>query len=105
MLGWVNRFNIFLLLDSRQYQQDPYGKFECLLAAGVREEVKGGIKDLTGLLNHNKWYFGHLAFELETEGAPRFPSKENRINFPQLYFFVPRILVLLKDLQLEIEAE
>ena len=105
MLGWVNRFNIFLFLDSRQYQQDVYSNYDCLLAAGASEEVNGGINDLSQILENNKWYFGHLAYEMETEGAAHFPAKSNRINFPQLHFFVPRILVLLKELQLEIEAE
>jgi para-aminobenzoate synthetase component I len=105
MLDWVNRFNIFLLLDSRQYQQDKYSNYECLVAAGAREELMADVKDLPNLLQNRKWYFGHLAYEKETAGAPKFPRKENRINFPDLYFFVPQILILLKDLQLEIEAE
>ena len=39
MLNWVNRFNIFCLLDNQQYDFNQPA-FECLLAAGCKISIK-----------------------------------------------------------------
>ena len=39
MLNWVNRFNIFCLLDNRHYDFSKQA-FECLLAAGSKQNIE-----------------------------------------------------------------
>jgi para-aminobenzoate synthetase component 1 len=110
MLRWANRFNIFCFLDNQDYSIEP-ARFECLLAAGASSSVSGGpLSGLDDFLEKsNDWKFGHLSYGLKdrffkaASGDPH-SSKPDPIGFPDFFFFIPGILLILRGNELQIEA-
>jgi para-aminobenzoate synthetase component 1 len=105
MLNWAKQFNIFCFLDSQQYAVEPGGQ-ECILAAGARWSVEGeSLPDLDAFRKaHAGWAFGHLSYALGERllgitGAPPDP-----IGFAPYFFFVPEIIIQLKENELLITA-
>ena len=101
MLNWVQPFNIFCLLDNRQYHFETPA-FECLLAVGCKRKMEAGEGDTFELLkafskDQKDWIFGHLGYDLKNELAPLHSSNYDGINFPDAFFFVPEIVVQLKE--------
>ena len=92
MLNWVNRFNIFCLLDNNQYEFEK-ATYECILAAGAAKfielkqpKVFSELKKFS--IENPGWLFGHF----------NYPSTDkNDIDFPDAYFFVPEILIKLSQ--------
>jgi len=122
MLNWASPFNISCFLDNHGYGL-PAHSYECLLAAGAIDsaEAKAGdaldrLKDFAA--KRKDWLFGHFAYGLTKETEPQAarppstddlsfrtdissaypndPSRPDPIGFPDLFFFVPEILIELK---------
>lgn len=107
MLNWVNRFNIFCLLDNRHYNFNKPA-FECLLAAGSKEstEIEAGkgfvsLEDFYNL-NKNEWLFGHFGYDLKNETENLQSNRADDIGFSDLHFFVPEIVLQLENNQVTI---
>jgi para-aminobenzoate synthetase component I len=110
MLNWVNRFNIFCLLDNRHYDFSKPA-FECLLAAGSKTniEVQAG-KAFDALrsfyaANKNEWLFGHFGYDLKNETEKLNSCNEDGIGFSDLHFFVPEIVLELNDKEVIIHCD
>ena len=107
MLNWVNRFNIFCLLDNRQYDFSKPA-FECLLAAGCKDSIEmqsGKAFDELRLFyeaNKNEWLFGHLGYDLKNETEKLSSGRTDCIGFADLHFFVPEIVLELNDKEVKI---
>jgi len=110
MLNWVNRFNIFCLLDNQHYDLTKPA-FECLLAAGS----KAGIKIQAGKAfealrnfyaeNKNEWFFGHFGYDLKNENEKLCSGNFDGIGFYDLHFFVPELVIQLEHKEVKIFAE
>lgn len=101
MLNWVQPFNIFCLLDNRQYHFEAPA-FECLLAVGCKRKMDAGEGDTFELLKafsrgQNDWIFGHLGYDLKNEIDPLSSANFDGINFPDAFFFVPEIVLQVKE--------
>jgi para-aminobenzoate synthetase component 1 len=99
MLNWTNRFNICCFLDNNGYQSGHH-KIECLIGAGALHSLTASAGNaLTQLQEfgdlHHDWLFGHLGYDLKNETEHLVSSHPDRINFPDLFFFVPEIVVEL----------
>ena len=104
MLGWANRFSIFCFLDNQDYSIQPQ-EFECLLAAGVHENMfTSQLDDIEVYVKKGNWVFGHLSYELKNTLHHLTSSRVSKTGFPELYFFVPEILLQLKGHQLTVSA-
>jgi para-aminobenzoate synthetase component 1 len=110
MLSWASRFNICLFLDGQQYRR-PFHAFDNLLAAGAVDSVKASagqaMDALRGFMSrHKEWIFGHFGYELvkETEpfGTAGVELRRDPVGFPDLHFFVPEVLIKLKEDSIEI---
>ena len=106
MLNWVSRFNIFSLLDNHHYSfSDP--SFECLIGAGsvkrLKSETDQNFAALTKFLQaENDWVFGHLGYDLKNEIENFSSSNFDGIQFPDMFFFIPEVVILLKRNTVEI---
>jgi para-aminobenzoate synthetase component 1 len=101
MLNWVSRFNIFCLLDNHQYQL-AHHQHECLLAAGALESVQANAGNAFEQLKNfsdrqHDWLFGHFSYELKNEIEQLSSSHPDEIGFPDLFFFLPQIIIELKN--------
>ncbi len=109
MLNWAQPFNIFCLLDNRQYQFEQ-AAFECLLAAGSKRSVEANagnafnaLRDFAG--SEKEWLFGHLGYDLKNELEQLSSDNFDGLNFPDCHFFVPEIVVQLNEQQVNIYCE
>ncbi len=106
-LYWASSFNTACVFDSNNFA-DPYSKFDWLLAADAEAtlETKVGtaFNNLKSFKNQhqNKWLFGFLSYDLKNEIEGLFLPQTDELEFPDLYFFVPKHLLLLKNGQLKI---
>jgi len=120
MLNWSNRFNICCFLDSNDYPS-PYSRYEALLGADALEfiSVRAGAAFAALQEFHNTrqdWLFGHLAYDLKQETAHLLTDtghspetfsdhRNNGMAFPDLYFFRPRVVMLLQQQHVQIGGE
>jgi para-aminobenzoate synthetase component 1 len=110
MLNWVNRFNIFCLLDNRHYEFIKPA-FECLLAAGSKANIEAQAGNAFEALRHfyalnnNEWLFGHLGYDLKNETEKLNSANEDGIGFSDLHFFVPEIVLELNDKEVAIHTD
>ena len=105
MLNWANRFNIFCFLDNQDYSIQPQ-QYDCLLAAGALSKISSGsLKELDSFLQKNKgWRFGHLSYELKNTLHHCTTSREDKIGFPDFFFFEPEFLLQIKGNELSVEG-
>ena len=106
MLNWLNQFNICCFLDNHQYKFE-YHHYECLAGAGALHSIKANagtaLQDLNSFRQqHPGWLFGHLAYDLKNEVEPLASSNTDNLQFPDLFFFVPEIILLLSETSLAI---
>ena len=109
VLNWTQQFNTFCFLDNHQYQIEPHS-MECLLAAGVKRQLKvnagNALEQLQHFLDDKKsWLFGHLAYDLKNEIENLSSSHPDNINFPDLFFFEPEIIIRLTENEMIVEGD
>ncbi len=106
MLNWANQFSIFCFLDNHKYNFLS-SSFECLLGAGSINslEMRAG-KALDALQNftdtNEDWILGHLAYDIKNETENLTSGNIDNIKFPDMFFFVPQILIFLNEQELRI---
>jgi para-aminobenzoate synthetase component 1 len=105
MLSWANRFNICSFLDNHQYLQNN-ATVECLAACGVIAQITADAQfaDLDTFLQQHKgqWIFGHIAYDNKNQVETLLSSHPDAIQFPDLFFFVPAVVLKLQHENLEI---
>ena len=100
MLNWANQFSICCFLDSHSYE-DKYHLFDCLLAIDSvgtfcpEENILSQLNDF--YLNSDGWIFGHVGYDLKNEIEDLTSTHVNKIGFPDIFFFLPRIVISLND--------
>jgi para-aminobenzoate synthetase component I len=109
MLSWANQFGIFCFLDNHRYQTN-YHSVECLLAIGNKNSfianAGNALNDLQNFLNEKpRWLFGHLGYDLKNEVESVTSSHENKVGFPDVFFFGPKIIIRLSEKEMEIECD
>ncbi len=108
VLNWAQAFSTFCFLDNHRYPAGPHA-VECLLAAGVKRQLSlpagQALQSLQSFLDEKKsWIFGHLGYDLKNETEALCSGHPDHIQFPDLFFFEPEILIRLTADKLMIEA-
>jgi len=111
LLNWAKRFSSFCFLDNHQYQIKPH-TVECLLAAGVKRELRADAGTAFNQLqqfiesgaDRMGWLFGHLGYDMKNEIELLSSSHPDGIGFPDLFFFEPEFLIRLNENEMIIEA-
>lgn len=102
MLNWGNQFNICCFLDNNHYASS-YHQNEAILAADALDTLSCNAGNAFPALQqfhdrHRDWLFGHLAYDLKNETFPTLHSNnKDGLHFPDLFFFRPRIVMLLQQ--------
>lgn len=109
MLSWGNRFNICCFLDNNDYRLRGQ-RAEALLAADAVEQLQCNAGTAFEQLRafHTArpgWLFGHLGYDLKNETEKLSSIHPDGIQFPDLFFFRPRYLLLLEQQQVLISGE
>lgn len=100
-LQWAASFETACYFDSNEYT-DPYSAFDVLIAAGATLELKensGSAFTKLGLVleNNKDWLLGFLGYDLKNETERLSSSNPDHLNFPELFFFKPLHLILIKQ--------
>ncbi len=107
MLSWVNRFNICSFLDNHLYQSGNTN-LECLAACGSIAQTTGNPKfaELDAFLQQQKgnWIFGHIGYDNKNQVETLSSIHPDAIQFPDLFFFVPAVVLKLQYDKLEISC-
>ncbi len=106
MLNWLQRFNIFCLLDSNDYNLTPH-VYEYLVGAGCADSLDGTVDNFPAVdafLSNNQWTFGHLSYNLGLALHSMPSQKEDRLGFPSFFFFKPEVVLYIKRDRLHIDC-
>ncbi|WP_115839468.1 aminodeoxychorismate synthase component I [Winogradskyella sediminis] len=107
LLQWSQQFDDVVWLDSNNHH-DQYSNYDAVLAVDAFTVLKTDYFDaferLRDYQNTTKdWIFGYLTYDLKNT-TERLQSKNyDGLAFPDLYFFQPKKLFLIKDQVVEIQ--
>lgn len=105
-LQWAATFEVCCILDSNDYT-DRYGKFDLLLAVGTSAELNAHtafkFDELKAFYEqHKTWMFGLLSYDLKNQTEQLQSINIDQLNFPELFFFVPKYLIAIKGDDIEV---
>ena len=108
-LQWALSFNVCCYLDSNNFT-DQHSKFSKLIAVGIKAEVMersgNAFEQLSEFREmHPGWLCGFLGYDLKTEIENLSSSNQDYLGFPELYFFVPLHVMIIKENSVEIIAD
>jgi para-aminobenzoate synthetase component 1 len=108
-LQWASTFDAVCYLDSNGFA-DPYSKFDTLIAAGAKATLIANAGKAFEQLdqfrkNNPGWMTGFLGYDLKNEVEELTSANPDGLKFPDLYFFVPEHLILIKGNTVEITAD
>ncbi|WP_018613260.1 anthranilate synthase component I family protein [Segetibacter koreensis] len=105
LLQWAAKYKIACFLDNHQYDSH-YSAYECLAAAGCikRFDLKEDLfSSLSSFVNNtNDWIFGHLNYDIKNHIENLYSNNIDNINFPDVFLFVPEIVLIIKQSTLTI---
>ena len=107
LLTWAQQFREVVFLDSNDYPQ-KYSNYDCILAVdaftSITTDYHNAFEDLKQYHQTSKdWIFGYLTYDLKNDTEELNSLNYDGLQFPDLFFFQPKKLFLLKNNQLEIQ--
>ena len=106
LLNWAQQFREIVFLDSNNYPQQ-YFSYDCILAVDAFTSIKtdyyNAFEDLKQYQSQTRdWLVGYLSYDLKNNIEDLQSNNFDGLHFPDLFFFQPKKLFLLKDNQVEI---
>ena len=91
---------VVCLLNSNGYNHDKYSAFEWMLAVGEHKNLRISSSDTNDCFeqlrkfykNQKEWMFGFFSYDLKNRIEKLESNNPDFLNFPEMYFFVPKIL-------------
>jgi para-aminobenzoate synthetase component 1 len=107
LLDWAQQFRVMVFLDSNNYHQKQ-SSFDCVLAVDAFTSIKtdhhNAFEDLKQYQQTSKdWIFGYLSYDLKNDTEELNSSNYDGLQFPDLFFFQPKKLFLIKENQVEMQ--
>ena len=107
LLIWAQQFDDVVWLDSNNYEQN-YSSYDAVLAVdaftSIQTDYFQGFVKLKEYYSTTKdWIFGYLTYDLKNDVEVLKSNNYDALGFPDLYFFQPKKLYLLKGNQVEIQ--
>lgn len=108
MLNWANRFGICCFMDNHQYK-NKYSVYDCIAAANAADVFLPQENKLLQLAaftqkHRNNWLFGHVCYDIKNEVEDLTTSHDDKLCFPDLFFFQPKDVLFLQGNVLTIEC-
>ena len=105
LLYWAQQFREVAFLDSNNYPQ-AYSSYDCMLAVDaftlLQTDYDNAFEDLKQYQQTTKdWLFGYLSYDLKNDSERLQSNNFDGLDFPDLFFFQPKKIFLLKGNQLE----
>lgn len=107
LLIWANQYREVVFLDSNQYHQ-KYSSYDAVLAVdaftSIKTDYENAFQDLYQYQSQAKdWLFGYLSYDLKNDTEALHSNNFDGLEFPDLFFFQPKKLFLIKDNEVEIQ--
>ncbi len=107
LVGWGQQFREIIFLDSNSFS-DEYSSFDCVLAVdaftSIKTDYHNAFEDVKQYKQTTKdWLFGYLSYDLKNDVEHLHSQNTDGLDFPDLFFFQPKKIYLLKENQLEIQ--
>jgi para-aminobenzoate synthetase component 1 len=107
LLQWSQQFDELLWLDSNDYKHS-YPSYDAVLAAEaftvLQTDSHNAFEQLKDYQTLTKdWIFGYLSYDLKNDVERLSSQNHDGLTFPELFFFQPKKLFLLKGNALEIQ--
>jgi para-aminobenzoate synthetase component 1 len=100
LLQWSQQFDDVVWLDSNNYHQH-FGSYDAMLAVDAFTSIKTDYLHAFDKLKEyqsvtNDWIFGYLTYDLKNDVETLKSENFDGLDFPELYFFQPKKLFLIK---------
>lgn len=107
LFHWANQHREVVFLDSNQYHQ-KYSSYDVVLAVdaftSIKTDYENAFQDLYQYQSQTKdWLFGYLSYDLKNDTEALQSNNFDGLAFPDLFFFQPKKLFLIKENQVEIQ--
>ncbi|GAB5563013.1 MAG: anthranilate synthase component I family protein [Winogradskyella sp.] len=107
LLLWSQRFDDVVWLDSNNHK-DKYSSYDAVLAIDAFTSITTDSYEAFSKLDEyqqttNDWIFGYLTYDLKNDIEVLSSKNYDGLEFPELYFFQPKKLFLIKDNELEVQ--
>ncbi|WP_111567052.1 anthranilate synthase component I family protein [Flavobacterium aquaticum] len=107
LLNWANQHREVVFLDSNAYHQ-KYSSYDAVLAVdaftSIKTDYENAFQDLYQYQSQTKdWLFGYLSYDLKNDTEALHSNNFDGLDFPDLFFFQPKKLFLIKENELEIQ--
>ena len=111
LLCWSQQFREIVFLDSNSETNaniSKYSTYDCILAVdaftSIKTDFHNAFEDLKTVQQTTRdWLFGYLTYDLKNDIENLKSTNFDGLDFPDLYFFQPKKIFLLKGNQLEIQ--
>ena len=101
ILNWTRNYGHVVWLDSNGHK-DKYGTYEAVVA--VARQTNGSVfevkntDDTQNFIDKKKdWLFGCISYDFKNELEDLQSNNLDELNFPELYFFCPEKIILIKE--------
>lgn len=106
LLSWAQQFREIVFLDSNNYPEQEH-HYDVVLAVdaftAIQTDYYNAFKELKEYQEITRdWLFGYLSYDLKNAVEDLKSQNFDGLHFPDLFFFQPKKLFLLKDDQLKV---
>lgn len=107
LLKWAQQHEEVMWLDSNDYP-DKYSSFDAVLAVeaftAIQTDFRGAFEKLKEYQEiTGDWIFGYLSYDLKNDTEELVSENFDGLDFPELFFFQPKKIFLLRNDQLEVQ--
>jgi para-aminobenzoate synthetase component 1 len=107
LLLWSQQYDDVVWLDSNHHKEN-YSQYDAVLAVDAFTALQTDYFDAFERLKEYQtttkdWIFGYLTYDLKNTTEHLKSENFDGLGFPDLYFFQPKKLFLIKDNQVEIQ--
>lgn len=107
LLYWLQQYREVVFLDSNNYAQQ-YSSYDVIAATdaftSLQTDYVNAFDDLNSYQQDTKdWLFGYLSYDLKNDTEKLSSGNHDGLGFPDLFFFQPKKLFLLKGDSLEVQ--
>ena len=107
LLHWANQFREVVFLDSNVYHQ-KYSSYDAVVAVdaftSIKTDYENAFQDLYQYQSQTKdWLFGYLSYDVKNDTEELQSNNFDGLEFPDVFFFQPKKLFLIKGNQVEMQ--
>ncbi|HLV14397.1 MAG TPA: aminodeoxychorismate synthase component I [Xanthomarina sp.] len=107
LLAWSQQFYEVIWMDSNKYHQ-TYTSFDAVLAIDAMTSIQTDYHEAFLKLKEYQtitkdWLFGYLTYDLKNAVEDLKSKNIDELHFPELYFFQPKKLFLIKGETVELQ--